>query len=66
MTRIPIKPCPFCGAAPVVRPWHGGPKTKRMIACENEAGCYVLPKITGRTRGVAVQCWNQRDDGEPS
>ena len=59
------KPCPFCGADPTIEPWHGGAKTKRMVACNND-DCYVCPQVSGRTHGIAVERWNYRAPrGEP-
>ena len=51
--------CPFCGAVPTIEPWHGGKKTKRMVACDSEA-CYVAPSVTGETFREAVDKWNMR------
>src|SRR5690348_6404185 len=34
--REQLLPCPFCGAAPIVQPWHGGGPRKRMIYCDND------------------------------
>jgi hypothetical protein len=52
-------PCPFCGSMPNVKPWHGGPKRKHAVCCENDA-CTALPGVTGRTRAHAVRNWNTR------
>lgn len=54
-----LKPCPFCGERPKVEPWHGGPKTKRLISCDND-DCAVSPGVTGDTARVAVIRWNTR------
>ena len=53
------KRCPFCGSMPAIEPWHGGPKSKRMIHCESEE-CYVNPGVTGKTAAEAVEKWNER------
>jgi hypothetical protein len=51
--------CPFCGVRPEIEPWHGGPKTKRMVACSNE-DCDVSPQVTGDTDLLARDKWNRR------
>ena len=53
-------PCPFCGHLPVIEPWHGGAKTKRLVSCDNYE-CHVVPMVSGPTRGVAVAKWNTRE-----
>jgi hypothetical protein len=57
------KPCPFCGIEPSVAPWHGGPMTKRMIACDNDA-CDVAPSTAGDTIKIALERWNRRALGD--
>lgn len=52
-------PCPFCGEAPEVTPWHGGAKTKRLVACTNDI-CWPNPSVVGPTRAKAVERWNMR------
>lgn len=56
-----LLPCPFCGSAPVIEPWHGGRPTKKMISCESTS-CHVNPGVTGETRKEAVVRWNGRAD----
>lgn len=51
--------CPFCGVRPTIEPWHGGAKTKRMVACSNE-DCDVQPQVTGETDLLARDKWNRR------
>ena len=51
--------CPFCGEYPQIQPWHGGSRTKCMVACEND-DCAVQPSVTGETKGQAVASWNTR------
>lgn len=53
--------CPFCGALPVVIPWHGGGPKKCIVYCDND-GCKVHPQVTGSTRGAAVKSWNYRNN----
>ena len=53
------KPCPFCGHEPRIIPWHGGPRTKRMVECSNEA-CHSGPYVIGNRRYIAVKRWNTR------
>jgi len=53
------KLCPFCGFKPTVEPWHGGPKTKRMVHCEADI-CFVNPSVTGSNEAEAVGKWNER------
>ena len=59
--RVLIEPlnCPFCGTLPLIEPWHGGRKTKKLIGCDNDF-CEVSPGITGETRKLAVEKWNSR------
>lgn len=54
-----LKACPFCGFLPTVEPWHGGPKTKHAVHCDNDA-CVVGPMTTGATKGKAIERWNRR------
>jgi len=54
-----MKPCPFCGEAPEIEPWHGGAPTKKLISCQNE-DCEVGPSVTGETEDEAVAYWNTR------
>jgi hypothetical protein len=58
MKREP-KNCPWCAAIPKIQAWHGGPKTKRLVSCDNDF-CAVGPMVSGRTRAVAVALWNKR------
>ncbi len=63
MKRIPrIKRCPFCGAVPVVQPWHGGLGRETLIECV-ECDCYVKPWTVGNTPEGALWRWNQRACG---
>lgn len=63
-------PCPFCGAAATIEPWHGGKITKRRIGCSGQGDtlmrgkrpitCHVSPAVTGETRAEALRRWNAR------
>ena len=55
-----ILPCPFCGAQPVVEPWHGAHPDTTMIGCQNDAACHALPNVVGDTKEEAIARWNQR------
>lgn len=57
--EVKLLGCPFCGETPTIEPWHGGPKSKRMVHCENE-GCWVNPKVCGNTPKQAADHWNTR------
>jgi len=54
-----LKVCPFCGKPPKIEPWHGGPKAKRLISCDDDF-CPVSPSITGNTEKEAAASWNTR------
>jgi hypothetical protein len=59
-----IKECPFCGAKPLIEPWHGGARTKHMVYCGNDY-CFVGPQVTGETKSEAIERWNTRvNEGE--
>lgn len=51
--------CPFCGAQPETKFWHGGGPRKTMVACRGP-DCEVRPSVTGTTRGRALEAWNAR------
>jgi hypothetical protein len=60
MSRKPlpeIKPCPFCGRAPLVEPWYTGGKC--LVSCENK-GCVAAPSVIGRIPSEATRKWNTR------
>lgn len=56
-------PCPFCGCAPMIVPWHGRTKYQRMIMCRS-AYCAVQPSICNKNEKAALADWNQRPDEE--
>lgn len=51
--------CPFCGEQPDVLRWHGGPASKRLIACAND-WCDAQPQVSGPTLHKALERWNRR------
>lgn len=56
MSDDQLLPCPFCGGDAEIMPWHGGPKTKRLIECDNET-CDVHPSVTGTFMWLLVVMW---------
>lgn len=52
-------PCPFCGQAPILVPWHGGGPRKRNLMCRNDV-CPVEPSVCGETETKALRAWNTR------
>lgn len=60
MTTNNLLPCPFCGSAPEMEPWHGGAPTKQLVACRSET-CHVGPGVTGETPEEAISRWNSRE-----
>ena len=54
-------PCPFCGAEPVMQPWHGGGPNKVHVGCQNDE-CPISPGVCGETPSEARDDWNTRDD----
>jgi hypothetical protein len=57
--KTKLKPCPFCGVDPVMEPYHGGGKLKRIIECVNDY-CMVQPSVTGPNSLTAARRWNER------
>ena len=51
------EPCPFCGADAFVESWHGGPKAKVLISCQNDR-CFIGPGVTGNNFKTALKRWN--------
>jgi hypothetical protein len=56
-----VLPCPFCGQAPEVVPWHGGGPRKTSVHCDNDT-CVATPGVIGPTRAGAIRRWNIRRD----
>lgn len=57
--KTKMQTCPFCGSTPVMEPWHGGGRQKRMISCQCE-DCHVRPMVSGETPKIARHNWNTR------
>lgn len=62
--ELSILSCPFCGSPPDVIPWHGGPPTKKLVACTND-DCEVQPQVSGPTLYAAISNWNRRAPTPP-
>lgn len=56
---ISVRPCPFCGGAPVITPWHGGKPTKVMVMCRAD-DCHASPSVSGENLPQAARRWNGR------
>jgi hypothetical protein len=55
-----LKPCPFCGAIPILE--YGNGINKYWISCQNEK-CRIQPMTDAHTnKGVIVREWNRRVD----
>jgi len=57
--RHDLTQCPFCGASPEIKFWHGGGPQKRMIGCSGD-DCDVYPFVTGETLRSAIAKWERR------
>lgn len=57
-------PCPWCGCAAFIEPWHGGGPGKRLISCGadylDQPMCSVSPSVTGGSKATALRLWNTR------
>lgn len=68
---IELLPCPFCGAAPNMQPYHGGGPQKRIVECVNDGDadglnwCAVQPSVCGSTPSRAAEVWNRRAGSPP-
>jgi len=62
MKRIELKPCPFCGAEPVMGPY---PMDSAIIRC-TAIGCPANPSVVGGAREGAARLWNKRADSRPA
>lgn len=53
-----LKPCPFCGAIPIIE--FGNGIKKYWVCCQNEK-CRIQPTTDAhKTKGVVVREWNKR------
>ena len=61
-TKTEIKPCPFCGAEPVIDNDGGG----WYINCDNWRECPVTPRSSGTytRRDGCIRAWNTRTEEE--
>lgn len=53
-----LKPCPFCGAIPIIE--FGNGIKKYWVCCQNEK-CRIQPTTDAhKTKSVVVREWNKR------
>jgi Lar family restriction alleviation protein len=58
-----LKPCPFCGAEPRVRPVrnHSNGMRYASVVCWND-DCKVSVHATGDSEEEAIAAWNRRPE----
>ena len=57
-----LKPCPFCGAIPILE--YGNGIQKWWYTCDNEK-CLVQPTTYAyKSKGGAKRAWNRRVDND--
>lgn len=60
-TDAALRPCPFCGQAPLAQPVYPGRRgaTCWLVECVNPA-CAATVRVRAVSRGLAVASWNAR------
>ena len=62
MSDIKMKPCPFCGSAPVQSSSNNGEGfMDAWIECENDK-CDINPSVSDPNLYTAIEMWNKRNN----
>ena len=62
MSDIKMKPCPFCGSAPVQSSSNNGEGfMDAWIECENNR-CDINPSVSDPNLYTAIEMWNKRNN----